>query len=592
MTELFWTLADAAFAAGWVVMSLCLFRLLCKKYLPRWLAVAMWLLVAVRLVCPFSIESEMSLMPEPLSQTVNTYWVQTDSPITPGETPSVEPDAPTTEPIVTDPTPDTPAVSWETIACCVWLVGMVAMLGYMAVSYGLLRNSVRTATKREHNICECETVDTPFILGVIRPRIYLPYDMSDADRESALAHERAHIARGDHIWKFAAFLLLSVYWFNPLLWLAYYLLCRDIEFACDEKVIKDLSQDGRKTYSHALLSAAVTQHRAVLCPLAFGEVGVEARVTRVMKYKKPLRTLVVIALIGCTIVAWRLVTDPPAPSKTTLENAHVHVQLEGEMILETNSLLVEKGNRVSLHTEDGKPLQLVIEEIDTEDMTVTVSFSQKVYRDGKEGRRIAVGLNEQEVLSTAKNGGSELSLGLVLPTAAEVDEDTRETVYFGDGTTLRLYEQYYRLQFDDEDIADVCGTYEQTADTLTLTQDAHLTQYVLRADGSGGWQFDADASYRHKKASSPVLDDGAAFAFGYRYELELVNQHYTYKVFNVSGDMVLSSYSSYGVKPVFTMDEKPWLEISVYAPAANPRTRLFRVNVETGEMPTMHGGMW
>lgn len=587
MTALFWTLADAAFAAGWVVMALCLFRWLCRKVLPRWLTVAMWLPVAVRLVCPFSIESEASLMPEPLSYTVNTYWVQADIPTTPDETLS---DVPTSEPVVSEPISDAPAVSWEVIACGVWLVGVVAMLGYMAVSYTRLQHTVRTATRRDGNIYECETVESPFILGVIRPRIYLPYAMSDDTREHALAHERAHIARGDHIWKFAAFVLLSVYWFNPLLWLAYYLLCRDIEFACDEKVVRHLSQDQRKTYSHALLSSAVTHH-VRMCPLAFGEVGVEARVKGVMKYKKPLRTLVVIAVAACGIVAWRLVTDPPAPAGTTLENAYVQVLYDDPSVSEQNAILVEKGNRLSLHTADGKPLQLVIEEIDTEDMAVTVSFSQKLYRDGKEGRRIAVGLGEQEVLSTAKSGGGELCLTLHLPTAVTAeDDDTCEAVYFGNGMTLRLYEDYYRLQFGDED--DIYGTYEQTADTLTLTQDAHLTEYVFRTDGKGGWQYDADASYRHKLATSPAPDKDSVLAFGYRYEMTLVNQHYNYTVFNAKGERVLASYSAFGEKPVFTMEEMPWLSITVNAPAANPRKQLFYVNVETGEMPTRHGGEW
>lgn len=586
MTALFWTLADAAFAAGWVVMALCLFRLFYRKYLPRWLAAAMWLLVAVRLVCPFSVESEMSLMPAPLSQTVTAYTAPPSVPPTTEESPSDAVDAPATAPVVDEPVV---AVSWEEIACGVWLAGVVAMLGFTALSYTRLQHRVQAATRRDGNVYECEAVESPFILGLICPRIYLPYTMNDSDRASALAHERAHIARGDHIWKLAAFLLLSVYWFQPLLWVAYILFCRDIEFACDEKVIKNLSQEERKAYSHALLSAAVSHRRAVRCPLAFGEVGVEARVKTVMAYKKPLRVLVVMAVAACGIVAWWLVTDPPAPPRTTLEDAHLCVRLTDNAVTEENALLVEKGNRLSLHTAEGKPLQLVIEEVDTEDMAVTVSFSQKVYRNGLEGRRLTVELNEQEVVSTA-DGGGELILGLVLPAVtAEDEEDMSETVYSADGMTLRLYKSTYRLEFESEA---VIGTYKQTADTLTLTQAANLTEYVLRADGNGGWRYDADASYRHKAADSPALNTDTAFAFAYRYELTLTNQHYTYKVFNAKGEMVLSSYSAFGVKPVFSMQEPPMLEIVTYAPAANPRQQTMWVNVETGELPTIHGGMW
>ncbi len=576
MTTLFWYLADAAFAAGWVVLVLCLFRLLCKKYLPRWLAVVMWALVAVRLVCPFSIESDMSVMPEPLSYTVNTYWEETVTAPTQAAPPVTVPDVP-----VSDALPEAFAIPWEAIACGVWLVGVFAMLGYMVISYVSLRNRVRTATKRDGNLYECETVETPFILGVLHPRIYLPYDMSDVDRGHALAHERAHIARGDHLWKFAAFVLLSVYWFHPLLWVAYILFCRDIEFACDEKVIKHLSQDERKTYSHALLSSALSHHRAVLCPLAFGEVGVEARVKTVMKYKKPLRTLVVIFAIACAVFAWWLITDPPSPSRATLDGAYVHVLYEDDTISERDAILVEQGNRVSLHGEDSKPLQLVIEEVDTEDMTVTVSFSQKMYRQSREGRRITVGLGEQERLSTARDGGGELLLTLALPSSAAQadDKNERETVYIGDDMVLRLHEQYYSLQLDKDNT--IYGTYEQTDDTLTLTQDAYLTQYVFRADGDG-WRYDAAASYRHKQATSPVLADGAALAYGYRYEHRLVNQHYQFTVFGKNGETLFKSHSAYGVKPTLTLQSSIALCIKANIPAVSPSMKSCILNLHTG----------
>ena len=278
MTALFWMLVDAAFAAGWAVLILLIWRAFFGKRTPRWLAVAMWAIVALRLVCPYTIESEFSQMPQPLSQTVAT--MQSETVTTPTVIiPTEEPDG------APAPTDDTISVPWETIACGVWFCGMVGMFSYAAMSYARLRRSVRTATKREKGVYECETVSSPFILGVFVPRIYLPYDMTDGDRAHALAHECAHIARGDHLLKPLGFLLLSVYWFQPLLWVAYILLCRDIEFACDEKVIKMLSLEERKSYSRALLCAAVDRRRVVMCPLAFGEVGVEARVKGIAKYK-------------------------------------------------------------------------------------------------------------------------------------------------------------------------------------------------------------------------------------------------------------------------------------------------------------------
>ncbi len=586
MTELFWYVADAAFAAGWVVLALCLFRLLYRRYLPRWLAVLMWGLVAIRLICPLGIESDMSVMPEPLSHTVNTYWAQTNISVLPSETPSVELDAPMTEPIVSESTPEAPAVAWETIACVVWLVGVTAMVGYMAISYAFLHGSVRTATKREGVVYECEMVESPFILGVIHPHIYLPYDMRDSDRDHALAHEQAHLSRGDHIWKLAAFVLLCIYWFQPLLWLAYILFCRDIEFACDEKVIKHLSQDQRKDYSHALLSLAVT-HRARMCPLAFGEVGVEARVKTVMKYRKPLRTLVVVSVIGCTIAAWWLLTDPPAPARTTLENARVYVVLEGDTVSETNSLLVEEGNRVSLPTDDGKPLQLQIERIDLDDMSVTLSASQTLYYPNKVGsQRVSVDMRDPLVLRTAKNGGSEVHLTLSLPsTAASIkdNEDLTETVYLGDSATLRLYDNYYSLEFHDERADDISGTYTQTKDTLTLTQDAHLTEYVFHKSSSGVWQYDADASYRHKLASSPKLGDGLRFTLSYRCEIKLVNQHYRTTISKADGGVVFAGYSAFGVKPTITALSPTSLRIVANVPAADPKMQQCTLDLVTGK---------
>ncbi|MBE6763149.1 MAG: hypothetical protein E7553_02170 [Ruminococcaceae bacterium] len=571
MTTLFWALADAAFAAGWAVLILILWRWLFGKRTPRWITVAMWAIVALRLVCPFSIESDVSLMPEPLSQTV--YSVQEETVTSPTVSPS--PDQPTAVPVLPEATPSIP---WEAAACGVWLCGLLGMIGYTVVSYVRLKNTVRTATGREHNVYECETVSSPFILGIVVPRIYLPYAMEDAEREHALAHERAHIARGDHLLKPLGFLLLSVYWFHPLLWVAYILFCRDIEFACDERVIRDLSREERKGYSRALLSAAVDRRRVAMCPLAFGEVGVEARVKGIATYKKPVAVTVAIASAACILLGWWLMTDPPAPARTTLKDAYVCVTYEDEAVSEVNALLVEQGNRLSLHTASGQPLQMVIEEVSTEDMSVAVRFSQY----GEEGRRIEVPMNKSVEVDTTRDEG-RVSLQLHLPSSAVKEKDSlAETVYHSGDTRLRLYEDCYRLQCGEEVLF---GTYKQTADTLILTQDARLTEYVLRADGNGGWRYDAKASYRHKKSAAPALSDGTLFRFAYRYELTRINQHYRFNALNANGQTVLSSYSAFGVRPQFEMTEYPYLQITVNGPAADPETYTMIVNVETGDLP-------
>jgi len=373
-------------------------------------------------------------------------------------------------------------------------------------------------------------------------------------------------------------LLLSVYWFHPLLWVAYILFCRDIEFACDERVIRDLSREERKGYSRALLSAAVDRRRVAMCPLAFGEVGVEARVKGIATYKKPVAVTVAIASAACILLGWWLMTDPPAPARTTLKDAYVCVTYEDEAVSEVNALLVEQGNRLSLHTASGQPLQMVIEEVSTEDMSVAVRFSQY----GEEGRRIEVPMNKSVEVDTTRDEG-RVSLQLHLPSSAVKEKDSlAETVYHSGDTRLRLYEDCYRLQCGEEVLF---GTYKQTADTLILTQDARLTEYVLRADGNGGWRYDAKASYRHKKSAAPALSDGTLFRFAYRYELTRINQHYRFNALNANGQTVLSSYSAFGVRPQFEMTEYPYLQITVNGPAADPETYTMIVNVETGDLP-------
>ena len=180
-----------------------------------------------------------------------------------------------------------PTQVWSFILSCIWMAGMAAMALYALVSYWLIKRRVAAATLLRENIKQSEGVDTPFVLGLFRPVIYLPYYLGEEDLAYVVAHERAHIRRRDHWWKPLGFALLTVYWFNPLLWLAYVLLCRDIEGACDEKVIREMGLEDRRGYSAALLNCSVRRRSIAACPLAFGEVGVKERVKSVMHYKRP-----------------------------------------------------------------------------------------------------------------------------------------------------------------------------------------------------------------------------------------------------------------------------------------------------------------
>lgn len=191
-----------------------------------------------------------------------------------------------------------------------WIVGMVAMLLYSFISCLSIRKKVREATLMKEQIWLCDHISSPFIFGIVRPRIYLPSDMCDADMEYVIAHEKAHLKRYDHLWKPLGFLLLIVYWFHPLLWAAYVLLCRDIEFACDEKVIKEMGSGIKKSYAEALINCSVPRKMIAVCPLAFGEVGVKERIKKVLNYKKPAFWTVIIAVVACVALAVGFLTNP------------------------------------------------------------------------------------------------------------------------------------------------------------------------------------------------------------------------------------------------------------------------------------------
>ena len=316
MSELFLKILNMSIAAGWLILAVVLLRLVLKKA-PKWICVLLWGLVAIRLICPFSFESILSLIPSaetvsPEIMTAAKPEIHTgisvlNSAVNPVISRSFAP----------EPTASAnPLQIWTAVAAVVWAAGMAAMVIYMAVSYLLVHRRVNTAVRRKDNIYQSENVESPFVLGVIRPRIYLPFAIGEEELSYVVAHEQTHIRRGDHLWKPFGFLLLTVYWFSPLMWLAYILLCRDIEFACDEKVIREMDSDAKADYSQALVACSVHRRRIAACPLAFGEVGVKARVRSVLNYKKPAFWIILIAFISCAVVAVCFLTDPKSDEKT------------------------------------------------------------------------------------------------------------------------------------------------------------------------------------------------------------------------------------------------------------------------------------
>lgn len=392
MERLFITLANMSITAGLLVLVVIAARLVFRK-LPRWIFCILWGLVAVRLLIPYSFESRFSLIPSAAvlpADIVKTAHPRIHSGIAAideiinrrlspslynGSVNFADPSAAASESGIPEyetgvTAPDdhftgegygslegrpydsaNPTQVLSFILSGLWLAGMLGMLIYALVSYLLLRRRVMTAVRLEGNVFESEYAASPFLLGIIRPRIYLPYGLGEDERKYVTAHERAHIARLDYLWKLLGFVLLAVYWFNPLMWVAYILLCRDIESACDEKVIDGMQPEQRREYSNTLLNVSNAAKRRYIaaCPLAFGEVGVKNRIKSVMNYKKPVFWIVAAAIAGCAVLAVCFLTDPVknkangADSQTGNEDA----------IKNEDGMQPGAGNEAGLSTEIG-----------------------------------------------------------------------------------------------------------------------------------------------------------------------------------------------------------------------------------------------
>ncbi|MBR3979016.1 MAG: M56 family metallopeptidase [Oscillospiraceae bacterium] len=318
MSAFFLKIVNMSISASWLVLAVLLLRLALKKA-PKWVSVLLWGFVAVRLLCPVTVESIFSLIPS--SETVRP-GIMLDW--TPEVSTGISSLDTVINPLITETFAPEPIASANPLqiliplASIVWLAGIAGMLLYTAVSYILLRRKVATAVRLRDNLYQSENVYSPFVLGIIKPRIYLPFRMDGQGLEHVIAHEQTHIRRKDHWWKPLGFLLLAVYWFNPLMWLGYILLCRDIELACDEKVIKEMDNENRADYTQALVACSVRRRSIAACPLAFGEVGVKARVKSVLNYKKPAFWIIIAAIITCAVVAVCFLTDPVGDRGTAI----------------------------------------------------------------------------------------------------------------------------------------------------------------------------------------------------------------------------------------------------------------------------------
>ena len=316
MNELFLKIINMSISASWLVLAVLILRFVLKKA-PKWINVLLWGIVAIRLICPFSFESTLSIIPS-----AETIPLNIGMDTTPTINSGISAINNAVNPIISQSNTPMAGASVNLLQITIgiyeyiWIFGMIALALYTAISYWRLRRKVDTAVRYKDNIFQSENVSFPFVLGIIKPRIYLPFKMNGQYLEHVVAHEQAHVCRKDHWWKPLGFLLLMIHWFNPLMWLAYVLLCRDIELACDEKVIKELGNEQRGDYTQALVACSVNRRMIAACPLAFGEVSVKERVKSVMNYKKPAFWVIIISVIVCVGVAVCFLTNPKQDSYT------------------------------------------------------------------------------------------------------------------------------------------------------------------------------------------------------------------------------------------------------------------------------------
>ena len=371
MEKLFLNIVNISITAGWLILAILLLRIVLKKA-PRWIHCVLWGLVGLRLAFPFSLESVFSLIPS--RHTLPDEIIYTAQPQIQSGIPYIDRTVHSVflEPLTVSPSDlasINPTQLFSFVFSWIWFTVMIFMILRSSYHYVILKWRMEEAILIRDNIKQSPRISSPFVLGFFRPSIYLPYTLPEEDVPYILAHEQAHIRRSDHLWKPFGYILLCIHWFNPLMWIAYHLLCKDIETACDEKVIQELDLDNRRAYSTALLNCSIATHSKAVCPLAFGEVSVKDRVKNVMHYKKPSFWIVLLAALLCIITAVCFLTDPktfdtsekterPEMSSSqpliywsvpvyddTISDGHYMVSLQDGVVEETLEIHVQKGTQ-------------------------------------------------------------------------------------------------------------------------------------------------------------------------------------------------------------------------------------------------------
>ena len=502
MSELFLKIINMSISGGFLVLVVLLLRLVLKRA-PKWVNVLLWGIVAARLICPFSLESTVSLLPS--AETISPN-IMTD------KEPAIQTGVSTLDSIINpiikssfSPEPGdsaNPLQIWIPILCIIWVSGIAILLLYITISYVKLKKKLREAVILRDNIYQSEQVVAPFVLGFMKPKIYLPYCMEEKNLSYVIAHEQAHIRRKDHWGKLGGFLLLTLHWFNPLMWIAYVLLCRDIELACDEKVIKAMDNENRADYTQALLNCSVNHRSIAVCPLAFGEVGVKERVKNVMKYKKPALWLVVAAVLICVVVAVCFLTNPEKNHhEELLQNDHFNGEVQ---ITEEKSDSGESFYWLSAKVQRTKLTSL------SKTMEYEIKREWDTYNSMSEEQRLASSHMWGTIyVETDTWEEIEEVLGVSIDNPLESVEWIHKTSYIGmERENLpHVHTTVYTTQSTDNKVDNACATagYEMGDVRITLS----TTISVNSEDITAGFSHSGDVTYVKTRCNTasgaPVL---------------------------------------------------------------------------------------
>ena len=510
MGDLFLKLLNMSLTAGWLVLVVLVVRVLFQR-MPKWIRCVLWGMVAIRLLVPFSIESVFSLQPS--AEPIRTASV-VEGEILP-YVPSVDSDLSFVKNRVNPALRNTFAYKAEesaaplqivtAVAGNIWLAGGIVLILFAMVSTFRLYALVKEAIRYKDHVYLCDAVTTPFILGVIRPRIYLPSSLSEEELDYILAHERAHLQRGDHFWKPVGYLLLCVYWFNPLLILAYILLCKDIELACDEKVIRDMSLSEKKEYSRVLLSCATQRKFVLTCPLAFGEVGVRDRIKTVLNHKKAAAWITILAVLVCVIIAACFLTDPETSAID--QNHDITAQPD---------ITVPEENSASGQAADSSIYGKIVADLgDTEAYALLhmeyehyVLLTSDMIYDGGEEKQAAMGC---DVYYAAEHGASLIGTILSDGTAYPISF-TRDGIFAASGHKVEKY-----AVSQEGDLFLQKGIYEQFDENgnpsytkvINGQQEASTEQEYLELAGEYSESQIVHFSYGAKDSVNDIVSDSA-----------------------------------------------------------------------------------